>query len=205
MDDFFTGNSYSQLMMKTSKILIIFFLTILTFKASGQTADWELKENSIDSICTVKAKEHINTLLGRPFADKHLSYYGIFRHSERVVLFKVSGCLSRNKLLPIFFDGSSIDTINSIVDKKDILKCPKQNSNYWIDSIEVMKIAKAATDFKNYKFDIQFVYFSGKKTNPTWNVNIIFYQTIGGYGEGETVRISALTGKHELSNWHVQP
>jgi len=193
---------YRQLIKTTLKVLLFYILIILTFKLSGQIPDWELKENRIDSVCTLTAKNYIYQKLGKTFADQHLSYYGTYRHSYRVVLFKVKDTNCRHKILPIIFDSTLIDTTFSTVDKGQILNCltEKCNSNYWIDTIEVLKIARAATDFRNYKYDIQFVFFSSKKTNPTWNVD---YQTAG-EGESEIVCVNALTGKYEIFQRHTK-
>ena len=92
-------------------------------------------------------------------------------------------------------------------DKGQILKCLTKDykNNYWIDTIEALKIAKASTDFKNYIYYIQFI-FHGSKTEPRWNFVVYFSgSTNSGYAEGETISVHAITEKVTTGLFSVIP
>ena len=173
---------------------------------NGQNYDRAIKERTIDSICTVKAVIYVEQLLGKNYADKNLTYYSTYSHSDRVVLFQVKNSFCQNRILPVVFNSSLIDSHYTVVDKKTIHNCQKtlKECTLWLDTAEVMKIARKAIDFKSYRYEIQFVFHGNQKTNPTWNVDLTHYRK-NGYSKGETISIDALTGKYEISYWYAEP
>jgi len=177
-------------------------LIILTFKSHGQIPDWKLEDNRIDSVCTVTAKNYIYQKLGKTFTDKYLSYYGIFRP---VVLFKIKGSHCRHKIIPIYCDTTNIDTNFTKVDKSQILKflTGKCNKNYWIDTTEALKIAKATTDFKNYEYYTSLV-FLGEKMYPRWCFKIYFNASYGN-PTGKQISVNPVTEKFMTSYFLSQP
>lgn len=198
--------------------LIPLLLTIYSFNLYSQIPDWQTKENSIDSIHRVLAKNYINKKLGTEFVRKHLIYQTTYRWGQRAVTYLIKNSKCRHNIVPIVFNETPLNNIYIIdtnyikIDRKHILNSlNKKCQNYfWIDSIEALKIAKSVIDFKNYSYTTQFIFkFSGDwknlKTLPGWSFTITHYSDSNGYAGGESISIDPASEKSDVGEWTAIP
>jgi|ERR1035437_4938975 hypothetical protein len=149
------------------------------------------KKLFVDSVTKIKAIQFLSKDLGDKFFKKNITFFGVYSHC---VSFEINygKCNSGRRLIDVVVPKWWVDSCQTTVTKKQIVKCLKKcdSCNFMIDFAHALEIAKSSEiQIDKHKYTYYFSY------------NRWIFKTEDDPQNGYDITIDANNGTYQIGGW----
>jgi len=190
----------------------MFLLTVLTFSQTSinisNKSQTENYKNNTHYIEIIQANNYLNNILGLDFVSKNLKFDTIITDRHLVAIYETTNTknLDGKNTILVWFKFHNlryeIDSINTVLDKKEIIKNIKgKKCNLFIGLKKAKEIAEKAgleSGIKNWN-----IYLTYQNNFPIWVIQSTYGESKeGAYrASGQLVKINMIDGSFDKNDW----